>query len=188
MIVHSIFVLGQTDILIEVSVRRQPGFTLVELVLTILVMSIAVVGLSSALGFSLRHQSDGVWQIKSVALAQAYLEEISARNFDENTPVGGLPACNSGTCSAISNDGEARALFDDVDDYDGIDDAPPLDVNGVARAGYSGYRVQVVVRYANAGEITSWVLDDSTDLKLVTVTVTPPSGSAMQFTALKGNY
>ena len=164
------------------------GFTMVELVVTVVIMSVAVLGLSMSLGFGLRHQSDGIWQIKSVALAQAYLEEVTARSFDENTPVGGLPACNSATCSAISNDGETRSLYDDVDDYDGVDDLPPLDMNGAVRAGYTGYRVQVAVRYANAGEVTSWGLDDISDLKLVSVTVTPPNGTAMLFTTLKGNF
>lgn len=167
---------------------RAKGFTLVELVMTILVMSISMIGLSSALGFGLRHQSDGVWQMKSVALAQAYMEEITARGFDENTPVGGLPACNSSTCGAIANEGEVRALYDDVDDYDGVDDAPPLDINGAVRSGYNGYRVQVAVRYATASDVVNWGLDDSTDLKLVSVSVTPPAGTAMYFTALKGNY
>ncbi|MBV1907215.1 MAG: prepilin-type N-terminal cleavage/methylation domain-containing protein, partial [Pseudomonadales bacterium] len=58
---RSICALHPEVLLFEVRVgSRAKGFTLVELVMTILVMSISMIGLSSALGFGLRHQSDGV--------------------------------------------------------------------------------------------------------------------------------
>ena len=44
------------------------GFTLVELIVTMMLVSIAVLGISYALSFAFTHQSDGLWQAKAVAL------------------------------------------------------------------------------------------------------------------------
>lgn len=162
------------------------GFTLVELIVTMMLISTAVLGISYALSFAFSHQSDGLWQSKSIALAESYLEEIMARRFDETTPIGGVPPC--APCSAPGPDGEARTGFDDVDDYDGVDDLPPLDALGNPRLEYDGYRVQVAVGYPSAGQVAALGLDDATDAKLVTVTVTPPGGSAMDFSVLRGNF
>jgi MSHA pilin protein MshD len=119
------------------------------------------------------------------------MEEILARRFDEATPLGGVPACDpSGTpCSSIGVDaGESRALFDDVDDYDGVDDSPPQNAEGVDRLNYAGYRVRVSVAYADAAEQTAYGLDGASDAKPITVTVSHPTGSALVFSAYKGNY
>lgn len=170
---------------------REAGFSLVELVVTMVVISIAVLGITNALSFAFAHQSDGLWQAKSVALAESYLEEIMARRFDEATPLGGVPACSPVTvpCSAVGVDGEPRAEFDDVDDYHGIDDMPPVDANGNPLAEYPGFRVQVTVAYADAAQVAALGLDATTDAKLVTVLVTPPGGkSTMEFPMLRTNF
>ncbi len=166
------------------------GFSLVELIVTMMLVSITVLAMSSALSFSFSHQSDGLWQTKSVTLAESYIEEIMARRFDETTPIGGVPPCAPATtpCGAIGSDGETRAEFDDVDDFNGVDDLPPLDLNGNSRAEYSGYRVQVSVAYVDAALVTSLGLDATTDAKLVTITVTPPGRSSLEFSFLRTNY
>lgn len=166
------------------------GFTLVELIVTMMLISVAVLGISYALSFAFSHQSDGLWQVKSIALAQSYIEEISARRFDEMTPVGGVPPCSASTtaCTAPGPEGESRALFDDVDDYDGLNESPPRDAQGSARPGYEGYRVLISVEYMNAGQIGALNLDDATDAKLVLVSVIPPGGSTMSFPVLRTNF
>lgn len=168
------------------------GFTLVELVLTMVIISIAVLGVMSSLSFAVSHQSDGLWQAKAVALAHSYFEEIDARRYDENTPNGGVPPCSVATvaCSSAVNfdDGEARAAFDDVDDYDGLNDSPPLDPLGATRPGYERYRVEIDVAYVDAAQVIALGLDEASDAKLITVTVTPPNGAALTFAQLRGNY
>jgi MSHA pilin protein MshD len=170
----------------------QRGFTLIELVVTMLIISIAALGVTYSLGLGLRHQSDSLWQAKAVALAESYMEEILARRYDENSPLGGPPPCSTTTiaCSAPGafGDGETRAQFDDVDDYDGLIEQPPLDAYGNPRADYDSYRVAVSVAYADAAQIASLGLDSGTDAKLVTVTVSTPEGGAMSFSAWRGNF
>ena len=172
--------------------RAARGFTLIETILSMVVISIAVVGITSALSNGFRHQSDGIWQAKASALGQAYVEEILSRRFDEQSPLGGVPACSAATvpCSGAAsfNDGESRAQFDDVDDYDGVSDLPPVDADGIARTGYDGYRVQVSVSYPTAAQVAALSLTSAQDAKVIEVTVTPPGQSAMRFTALKANF
>ncbi|MFT6432566.1 MAG: MSHA pilin protein MshD [Candidatus Azotimanducaceae bacterium] len=167
------------------------GATLVELIMAIVIMAVALVSLALTISLSAGKSADVFWQVKVVELGQAYMEEILARRFDEATPLGGAPACEPGgtACSSIGVDaGESRALFDDVDDYDGVDDSPPQNAEGVDRLNYVGYRVQVSVAYADAAQQTAYGLDGAYDAKLVTVTVSHPTGSALVFSAYKGNY
>lgn len=166
------------------------GFTLVELVVTLLLISVAVLGISYALSFAFSRQSDGLWQAKAVALAESYLEEIMARRFDERTPLGGVPPCSPATvpCSSIGPDGESRAGYDDVDDYHGLDEQPPRDADGNFRPGYDAYRVQIEVSYLDAAAVAALGLDDVTDAKRVLVRVLPPQAGALEFPLLRTNY
>jgi MSHA pilin protein MshD len=173
------------------AVNKHRGFTLVELIITMSVISIAVLGITYALSLAFRHQSDGLWQAKSVALAASYLEEIVGRRYDETTPQGGVPPCSPATaaCSSVMGpEGETRAEFDDVDDYNGVDDFPPLTAQGTPRTEYASFRVQVSVDYVTPAQVAQLALDTTADAKLITVTVLPPDGSPMHFPLLRGNY
>ena len=176
------------------TVARRPrvtGFTLVEAVLTMVILSIAALAMSQALGFAFVHSSDGLWQARTVALAEAYLEEATARRFDEATPAGGVPPCSLATsaCGAIGPEaGESRPTFDDVDDYDGLDEAPPQDAQGNPRTAFSNYRVTMAVRYLDAAEVADLGVDATTDVKHVTVTIIPPGRSPQTFTQLRANF
>lgn len=172
--------------------RQLRGFTLIELIVTMLIISIAALGVMFSLSLGLRHQSDAMWQPKAVALAESYMEEILGRRYDEGSPSGGIPPCSTTTtaCSAAAafNDGETRAQFDDVDDYNGLIEQPPRDVNGNPRADYDSYRVAVSVAYATPAQVAQLGLDGPTDAKLVTVTVSTPESGALSFSALRGNF
>ena len=170
---------------------RSRGFTLVELVVTMLIISIAGLGVMYSLGLGVRHQSDALWQAKAVALAESYMEEILARRYDEQSPLGGVPPCATVVaCSGPGafSDGETRAEFDDVDDYNGLIEQPPRDAYGNPRPDYDSYRVAVAVAYPDAARIASLGLDTGFDAKLITVTVSTPEGGAMTFSAVRGNF
>jgi MSHA pilin protein MshD len=172
-------------------VRNVRGFTLVELIITMAVISIAVLGITYALSFAFSRQSDGLWQAKSIALAESYIEDILSRRYDEATPLGGVPPCSPATtaCSSVLGaDGESRAQYDDVDDFDGVNDQPPLDADGLPRTEYAAFRVQVSVAYASAAQVADLGLDNPQDAKLINVTVTPPGESPMDFPVLRGNF
>ncbi len=170
--------------------RVSRGFTIVEAIISMVIIAIAALAMTSVLSLAFSHSSDSLLHTKTAVLAQIYVEEIQGRRFDEMTPVGGTPPCSPATvaCGAIGVEGESRTGFDDVDDYHGLDETPPRDALDQPMPEFDGFRVQVAVAYATPGQVTAWQLDDVTDAKVITVTVTTPDGSAREFSAVRGNF
>lgn len=165
----------------------QQGVTLVELVISIVIMSIAMVAVLSAFGLGVSRSADPLWQNKSLKLAQLYLDEILAKPYDDNTPVGGLPHEAAPSCAGLGPDsGEsARIDFDDVDDYHGTDDSPPVSLIGALDASYASYRVTVAVTCDGTNVVSA---SGTNHAKKVLVTVTPPTQASMSFAVYKGNF
>jgi len=190
--------------------NRQTGMTLIELVITIVVLAIALVTVTTMLSSGLGRSADTLLQVRTVALAQAYLDEILGKRYDEKTTNRGIPPCRASAAPARQctvegsfgpDGGETRARYDDVDDYHGLDEGegqvnPLQDALGNTRSGYDNFRVEVDVRYINVGvgeeEENLGVnneLDDQYDAKQIVVTVTHPSASqGIFFSAYKSNF
>lgn len=66
----------------------QSGFSLVEIIITIVIISIALTAAIAGWGTIAKHSADVMWQTRVSYLGQAYLEEITSRRYDENTPLG----------------------------------------------------------------------------------------------------
>ena len=112
------------------------GFTLIELVISIVVIGVAVSGAMLAIQTTVGRSADPMLQQQAGAIAEAYLEEILTRRFyDPDLPAG--PPCPAAEAS--------RDLFDNVCDYRGLDEAGARDQDGNAIAGLAGYRVRVDV-------------------------------------------
>ena len=146
------------------------GVSLIELIFTILILSLALVGIASSISGGTSRSADTLVEIQAVALAQAYLDEIVGKRFDEGNSASGIPPCR-GTladgaprrCSEkleaapppreFGPDGvETRATFDDVDDYDGLVEGQGFgdleDANGDSRGSeYDNFRVEIEVTY-----------------------------------------
>ncbi len=174
----------------KAAAHESAGFTLVELVIAMSLVAITAVTLLQMTGRALSQQSDVMQSARLDALGEAYVAQILGRRYDENSGPGGVPACSPATtpCSLSFDDGEARGEFDDVDDFDGINETPPRDADDNALAGFTGYRVQVSVDYADAAMVTALGLDDATDLKVVDIVLSPPSGTPRTLRVLRGNY
>ena len=153
------------------STSKQFGFTLVEAIISMVIVSIAAIAMAGAMGLAFKHSADGLVDSKSQQLAAAYVEEIRGKRFAEVTPLGGVPPCSStGTpCGALGPEGETRTLFDDVDDYHGLVDAPPRDSEDQVVPGFSSFAVAIDVLYASAAQVSTWGLDHASDAKVVTV-------------------
>ena len=142
--------------------RRQGGLTLVELVVFIVIISVALAGVLVTFNTVVRSSADPMVSRQLQAIAEAMLEEVLLQDFkDPDDP--GNPADVGKEAS--------RALYDDVDDYidfdsgaAGItypDDTP---VNGLG-----GYRVTVKVAFPAA----TWGATNpvpTAGVKLITVT------------------
>jgi MSHA pilin protein MshD len=166
------------------------GFTLIEIIVLIVFVSIALVGVLSAYKHAMTTAADPLHNTRALKLGQALLEEIIAKRFDENSGQGGVPPCNSAgapACSGVlgTDPGEVfRYQYDDVDDYHGMDLLPPTDINDNVLTGYAAYRVQVAV--GNAG--TELVDLGAADAKRIDVIVTTPRGYDFTFSAYRVNF
>ena len=191
--------------------NKQSGVTLIELVVTIVVLSIALVGLSFAISGGLRQTSNTLFEVRAIALAQSYLDEILSKKFDERSRNGGVPPCKnplvmptlSGRQCAnpLLKEETLRTGFDDVDDYNGLDEGlnslggdPLLDAQGNARANYDNFRVEVSVRLIDTAANEQFAAtstpkpNDSYDAKLITVTVSNGDGAVIDFSSYKSNF
>ena len=118
---------------------RQRGVNLVELIISIVIISIACTGVLLIFAQTVRYSADPMIQTQALAIAEAYLDEILARPVTD--PDG-------------TNAGETRASYDNVADYAAIvNESPPRDQNGAvadfapadSQPDLAGYRVDVVV-------------------------------------------
>lgn len=121
----------------RIDYKHTSGISIVELIIFILVMGIAFTGVMSVFVNAQRYSADPMIKIKTIELAQSFMEEILLKSYDERTPThGGCvdnmantrcgPAANIPDAGAPTNadfdfePGETRRLFDDVDDYHNI--------------------------------------------------------------------
>ena len=184
---------------------KQKGITLIEMVITIVILGIALIAITSILSSGIGRSADTTVELRSAALAQSYLDEILGKRFDENSHPRGIPPCRS-NCTPFANfgpDGETREQFDDVDDYDGLDEGegqltPLQDASGQPRAGYGNFRVRVSVRYMDIAAsgteenlaVATNDLDDNEDAKVITVRVNFLNSDAegVAYSAYKSNF
>ncbi|MEY4719271.1 MAG: hypothetical protein RL563_1889 [Pseudomonadota bacterium] len=141
--------------------ESQTGVTLIELVISMLIISVALVGILSVIQLTSRHSADPLLQRQAVAIAESYLEEITAQAYSGSTSSG-------------------RANFDDVDDYNGLSDNGVHDQNGHAVSGLSQYTVTVAVAAAT--------LADSIPAKQISVSVSASGLPTVSLVAYKAQY
>jgi len=152
------------------------GVTLVELVMAIIIISLAIAGALIVLGRTIRFSADPMIREQSIAIAEGYLEEVQLLPFAD--PDGG----ETGGPEA----GETRATFDDIQDYNGtiVNENPPQDQNGVVIAGLAAYTATVTV--APSTELVG--AGNAGDEFTITVTVVHDSGSAVSLSGYRTNF
>jgi MSHA pilin protein MshD len=156
----------------------QRGVNLVELLIAIVIISIASTGVLLVYAQVVGHSADPMIQQQALAVAEAYLDEILARPVDDpDAPELGGPG---------TPEEAARSQFDDVKDYWGLAESPPRNQNGVAEdvdldgnPDLGGYTVTVdVTPNVNVGGVA---------MARVDVTVTYPPVVSFTLTGYRGN-
>ena len=146
--------------------KNNLGFTLIELIVAMVVISVALAGILAVINLTTSHSADPVLRRQSIAIAESYLEEISLKSVVDPDGVGEV----------------GRAQFDNVADYNGLNDNGARDQNNNAIAGLGGYRVAVTVQATNFGPAGSTVAGLKID-----VTVTDPAGGRLTLTGFRSN-
>ncbi len=142
----------------------QLGVSMIELIVFIVVVSIALLALLGAYQRATSVNVDPLIRVRALELAQSKLDEILALKYDEQTPTGGVPACGSTGIGAVGCNNNPDSNMNDVDDFNGFSDTP-----------YAGYTRQVTVT-ANS------------NIKLISVTVTMPGGADLTVAAERANF
>jgi MSHA pilin protein MshD len=151
---------------------NQAGLTLVELIVAMVVISVALVGVLSVITYTTRHSADPVLRHQAIALAEAYMEEIVLREFRD--PDTGL------ICPAAEG---SRGEYDNICDYNGLTDSQARNQNGQAIAGLENYRVRVAVGqdpFGPAGNLVAGLRID--------VEVTDPAGQTVRLRSYRAEY
>lgn len=118
---------------------RQAGFTLIELITTIVVLAVAATAIMSMFGTAIKTSANPMIQQQAISIAEAYMEEILLKSFSDPDGVGG----------------ETRATFDDVADYNGLTNVGARDQNDNPIASLGDYTVTVTVTNAALNGIAS---------------------------------
>lgn len=162
----------------SVARRRAAGVTLVELIVALVIVGIAVAGVVTVFVNTVRRSADPMVQQQAQFLAEAYLEEILLKKFFD--PDTGL------VCSGAAEAG--RALFDNVCDYNGLNDSPPQNQFGAALAGLTGYTVSVAVDAGGTVNLNGLNNAPAVRVLRVDVTVTGPNNVAATLSGYRTNY
>ncbi len=159
--------------------RDERGFTLVDLILVIIIVAIAIPPMLTLFIQAVSGSTFGVTVSRANALASTLREEIQSKKWDESAPP---PSLILGP-----ETGESRATYDDVDDFDGLDESPPRDSQGAILAGFTGFRQQVSVCYVADTDFDTCI-GGPTMYKQVTVTVTGPEGRTTQLATVIASF
>ncbi|WP_168224849.1 prepilin-type N-terminal cleavage/methylation domain-containing protein [Rhodoferax aquaticus] len=140
---------------------QQHGFTLVELIIFVVVVSLGMAGILLVIQTNVKASADPMERKQAMVLADAVMEEILQKSFarDPSAPVG-----------------TNRASFDNVDDYNGKTQADFTDLP----AALAGYTLAIAVAPAT--------LETGVSLKKVTVTVARGSASRITMVGYRANY
>jgi len=150
----------------------QRGLTLIELTISITILAISLTAIISVFANSATNSSTPMAREQAIFIANAYMEEIMLQAYSD-------PSSESGTCEEGAGN---RALFDDVNDYDCINDTNgAIDQNGNLISALAAYNVKV--------DVTSDTLNGA-PAKRIDVTVTRDSLNSLniKLTSFRTSY
>ena len=147
---------------------RSRGVTLIEMVVAITIVSIAVSTILGAVAAISTRSADAMMQQQAIAIAQAYLDEITQRWVVD--PNGSPP--NTG-----------RASWDLIDEYNGLVDVGARDQFGNPIASLAAYTVAVATTPSSglAGV-------PAAAARRIDITVTYPPSGTVKLSGYRTNY
>ncbi|MBL0709633.1 MAG: prepilin-type N-terminal cleavage/methylation domain-containing protein [Colwellia sp.] len=171
------------------------GFTLIEIIIGIIILSIALSIVTTLIVPAEQKSADQVLQVKAAELGQSLLNDITSRAFDENSDMaGGRIRCDETGAKACTNEADfgsdnndntesSRGGYDDVDDFHGY--SQHINANDESlHVGYTNFIIDIKVKYDGY----SLGLPDNRNAKRITVTVTTPLGTEIKFATHKANF
>lgn len=197
-------------------IKKVRGFTLIEIIIGIVVLSIALTGGLSLLISQVDAYRDPLIKEKSVQIAKRVVHEIQIRAYDEKSDIGGgifrcsetVGGISLGVCSAEAEYGTDPGelmldTLDDVDDFDTAKLCPKLSGSYSCSENY----LPVVYFFSDAAdeatqkkyndyyagflvkiEVVPAKISGNTDsAKKITVTVRQSDGLEIEYSLIKAN-
>lgn len=149
--------------------RPPGGFTLIELLFFILIVGIAVAGITQVYVVSAAATGDPMIRKQALTIAEGMMDEIALQPF---------------AATGSSYTGTTRSLFDHASAYDGYTSNGVYTLDGQAVSGLAGYRLAVSV--AHPGGAIGGV--PASAIWLITVTVTDSASNSTVLTGYRFNY
>ncbi|TCS41645.1 prepilin-type N-terminal cleavage/methylation domain-containing protein [Reinekea marinisedimentorum] len=182
--------------MLKFSKAQQRGVTLVEMIIAIVIISIAAVALLQGLGQQTRNNVDPMIQSQAQMLARQYLAEVSTKSFFDPS---GDPRLDPNLSeaevnNAISDQSESsnanRALWNNLYEYDGYSSAI-YELNGTTPvSGLSGYSVAIDIDISNG--LALGTLSNSATcppvIALIEVVVTDPRNQQTKLSGYRTAY
>jgi len=183
--------------------HKQRGISLIELIMFIVIVSVALAGILLVMNTVTRSSADPLIRKQALAIAESLLEEIELMPFtfcDPDDPAAGLDTTVDTTACTTPAGGEvigpegaegryAPPQFDNVSDYDGFGMAAGtlLDITGAA-VGPAGYLVAVAVANNGMPAVGAFPAIAAVEALLITVTVTGPDGVPVVVEGMRTRY
>ena len=150
--------------------RYSHGVTLIELIISIVIISIAITGIMMLFAGTTKTSADPMVRAQALAIAQSYMDEIIMQ-----------PYTNDGNTSGRGN-------YNEVDDYNAITAGSTIeDQYGNPISSLAPYSVEVNVSVCSTGSCSSQL--STVQAKKITVTVSHSGlGINVPLTAYRANY
>lgn len=120
--------------------KRSGGFTLIEMIVAIVIISVGLAGVLSAFTTTVKSSADTLIYKQMLSVAEGMLEEILLKPY----------TAGSGTITGCD-----RSQADDIFDYGSYTDQPVCDIDGTSVAGLAGYTVTVTQADVTIGTPTA---------------------------------
>jgi len=165
----------------DMSAAKQRGISLIELIMFIVIVSVALAGILLVMNVTTKGSADPVIHKQALAIAESLLEEIELQ--DVTPALGGVAACpGAASCVSVTN---RMTDYHIVTDYNGFAmNGAISSVNGATvLSGYSASASAAVV--ATTG---NWNGMPAASAVMISVTVTPPSGDTITSVGYRTAY
>lgn len=150
------------------------GFSLIEMVIAITVLSIALTGSMMVMDTTLRSSADPMLRHQAIVISETYMEEIFLQSFID-------PDLDQATGAVCPTKEASRVLYDNICDYNGLSDVGAVDQSGASITGLEGYTISVTVD-VNA---TLNTLSTSAEVLRIDITVAHPSLASLSISAYR---
>lgn len=157
------------------------GLSLVELIAFIVIVGVASAGVLSVMSYTTLRSADPMVQQQAQLIAESYLDEILLKPFIDPS---------AGTTQVCPTPEATRAAYDNLCDYDGLNDSGARDQLGTAVPGLEGYNVAVTVTGDNSVSIgpAADPVDNSSAVRVLRVEVNVSYPNSPGFSLTLGGY